>query len=88
MMSLNFSKRENHQRIDDPDYYDKTYIIVQMHRFSHYKNKDEINRFVENAYKSDALGFANSYPIYVIQTINDGVTHFSKLKNKDKLKLE
>ena len=53
-------ERENHQPIEDPDYYDK----------------------------SDASAFANSYPISVIQTINDGVTHFSKLKNEDKLKLE
>ena len=59
-----------------------------MHRFSHYKNKEEISKFVEDAYKSDASAFANSYPISVIQTINDGVTHFSKLKNEEKLKLE
>ena len=81
-------ERENHQPIDDPDYYDKAYIKEQVLRFSHYKNKDEISRFAENAYKSDASAFANSYPFYVIQTINDGVTHLSKQKNEGKHKLE
>ena len=81
-------ERENHQPIDDPDYYDKAYIKAQVRRSTLYKDKDEISRFAENAYKSDASAFVNSYPISVIQTINDGLTHFSKLKYENKLKLE
>ena len=65
----------------DNDYYDKLYIVEQIRLYSHFKDKEQINNFVEAIYSSDGNAFLGKKPILMIEVITEGITHFTALRH-------
>ena len=53
-------------------------------RYSHFKNRDLINEYVEKEYVYDGTAFISKKPISVIQMITEGVSHFTALREAQK----
>ena len=74
--------------VTNADYFDKQYVVQQIRRYSHYKENEEITKYVEDNYQYDGTAFINKKPLSVIQIITEGVNHFSAIKAEQKLKKE
>ena len=67
---------ENIDHLNEIDF-DKKYVIEQIRRFSHYKQIDEISKFVNSHYQYDGAIFLGKNPISVIQLITEDINHLA-----------
>lgn len=68
---------------------DKFYIIQMVRRYSHFKNREEIENWVSGIYeemKVDEDVFINNKPGFIYRIINQGINHFNELSKKETTK--
>ena len=65
----------------DEDYCDKLHIKDQIRRYSHFKDNEQINYFVETKYSYDGNSFLGKQPISMVEVITERITYFSALRH-------
>ena len=65
----------------DEDYYYKLYIVEQIRRYSHFKDNEQINNFVETKYSYDRNAFLGKQPISMVELIAERITYFTALRH-------
>ena len=69
----------------DEDYYDKLYIEEHIRRYSHFKDKEQRNNFVETTFSYDGNAFLGKKLISMVEVITEGITHFTALRHAQTL---
>ena len=64
--------------VQDQVLYEKSYISAQIRRFSHYKDTEKINSWIDENYHHDEPSHILKQPDYVIEIISEVVRHFSR----------